>query len=189
MRILGPILLILVTAVAAPADLSPCYIELLSGSYYEPGTPDTLVFKIYNHATDGEAIKDVIIQIESYWVLWVEEETLGYDEIEPGRPSWETSVHYATGCPDYCIAIIGANDNNGNPGEIFPGESTTLRVGCEASVEHCPTEIDVYWWLFGDVFKDGVRSNTSGLFSVGCVEPSPVASGSWGAIKALYRQP
>ncbi len=176
----GVVLLLL--AAVAHSDLSTSYLELVSGVYYAPGVPDTLVFRVHNNAPDGEAIMDVILQIGSYWVIGVIDGSLVWDEIEPGRPSWLGTVDFATGCPDYCVALIFLTDNNGVPGEILPGETVEIRIDCVASEEECPAETSINWWLFGDL--DG---SSEGIFSVNCGQFSPVQDATWGTIKALYR--
>jgi hypothetical protein len=181
-RLLLSVVVVLLLAAVAQGDLSTSYIELLSGGYYAPGVPETLAFRVHNNAPDGEAIMDIVIQIESYWVFWIEDTTLVWDEIEPGRPSWLGTVDFATGCPDYCIALIFLADDNGVPGEVLPGETVDIRIGCVASQEECPAEISINWWFFGD--QDG---GSQGIFSVNCGGVSPVQDATWGAIKALYR--
>ena len=95
--------------------------------------------------------------------------TIGFDEIEPGRPSFEffnQSTH---------VAWEETDDSAG----IRAGESTLLRVDAHMGADTPPWSKGLVGWSV--VGASG--SHNGGYFYI----YTPVSPGTWGAIKALYR--
>jgi len=95
--------------------------------------------------------------------------TIGFDEIEPGRPSFEFINQSSV------VVWREIDDTAG----IRAGESTLLRVDAHMGADTPPWSKGLIGWGV----KGASGSSNAGYFYI----YTPVSPGTWGAIKALYR--
>lgn len=176
MRFFVVCMVLLVVVPPSFAAIESAYVQLLDDYWLHPYT-DTVIQMVvwYPNSARYECICDVQVTFNHPVILYPE--TMGYNEVTPGRPAWDTYVEEIV----YTAGRACWDDSNGGMGEVVPGEATTIWI--TASVE--PLEgrpqswpIDVHWELYGDQggYVDGWH-----------VIWTPVRETSWGSIKALYR--
>ena len=153
----------------AHADLEGSTVYLVEPIYgVEADETYTFVFQVVRDMSSTEVLTEVFVMFYPT-SLTVYGHTMGFDEIEPGRPSFEFinqsgAVHWRE-----------TDDTAG----IRAGESTLLRVDVH-------TAPDTPTWskgLIGWSVMGASGSQNGGYFYF----YTPVEPGTWGAIKALYR--
>ena len=174
MRSLLIVVLVLAVAVSAGArSIADSYVELVSPEAISPGETHTFTFGVYNASLDAEWITDVLITFPDGWTI--DEGSMAYVPIveDPIRPSWDMMV------PDGPTAMW--LDNDGDYGELYDGEYTTVSV--DVTVATQLYGIPIYWCLKGDIWGDPPHE------LCGCIDlqVSPVEESSWASIKAMYR--
>ncbi len=169
------LIVLAILALAVPTfarEIEGAYVDLVSPAADElvPGETMTLQFIVQNDSQDAEWITDVHIAFPDGFVL--HQSTMAYDDIVPGRPSWDMYVP-----PVDHTAIY--EDNNGGYGEVWDIEMTYVYIDVTV-----PDQLYgcIYWSLWGDEWG-GEPHWVCGCIDIGF---SPVETVTWGAIKAMY---
>ncbi len=174
MRTLLVLFAIAILAIPAWAgrEIENAEVTLVAPTSMAPNTIYTFEFWVQNASSDAEWITNVEISFPDGFTLYPE--TMGFDEIVAGRPSWDMYV------PPIDHTAIW-EDNDGGYGEIYSLEGTMVRIDCltpDTFYTDC-----IYWHLQGDLY--GAEPHEV----CGCIDfvVTPVEHVTWGSIKALYR--
>jgi hypothetical protein len=162
--------LIVCSAACALADLEGSTVELVEPA--EPVDPDvtyTFTFRVCRDASSEEVVTDVVIMFcPSDLTLYGE--TMGYDEIVPGRPSFEQLNELG----------VAHWSEVSETGGIHAGESTLLWIDVHTGEDTPPASQGlISWSVLG---ADG-GINIGHLYFY-----TPVEARTWSAIKSLYRK-
>lgn len=176
MRSVLVFVVLLTIVLPASAGITDACVRLLDDYWLQPGVSMLIEMRVcYPDSGRGECLSDVQVKFNHPIILYPE--TIGYSEIEAGRPSWDAYVEEGV----YTGGRACWDDSNGAPGEVCPGESTAVWIGATVeATEQRPQSwpIDVHWELYGD---------QGGHVDGWHVIWTPVEETSWGYIKALYR--
>jgi len=169
MRCLVPLILVVVMAASSLADLEGSVVELVQPA--DPVDADqtyTFVFEVSRDMSSTEILTEVLVMFYPS-SLTLFGETMGYDEIVTGRPSFDQ------------INQSGAAkwSDVSDTGGIHAGESTLLWIDVHTSEDTPPASQGAIGW--------SVRGAEGGLNGGTFYFYTPVESRTWGAIKALYR--
>lgn len=158
------------TAIAPAREIEYSYVALTSPGRIAGGQTYTFVFRVQNSSSDSECIADVALHFPDGFTK--HPQTMGFTELEPGRPSWDMYVTNGT-----CWWV----DNDGGLGEIYATEATDIWI--DATVPHQIMGTTVFWELWGD------GSGADPHHVCGCIEllVSPVTDVTWTSIKAVFR--
>ena len=153
----------------ALADLEGSTVRLVEPIYgVEADETYTFIFEVSRDTSSTEVLTEVFVMFYPT-SLTVYGETMGFDEIEPGRPSFEFinqsgAVHWR---------------ETDDAGGVHAGESTLLWV----DVYTAPDTPSWSKGLIGWSVMGASGSQNGGYFYF----YTPVEPCTWGAIKALYR--
>jgi len=170
------IVLFAIAVLAMPAfagrEIEGAQVTLMSPMGMSPGQVYTFEFWVQNASSDAEWITNVQISFPDGFTLYPE--TMGFDEIAAGRPSWDMYVPII----DHTAFWV---DNDAGYGEIYSTEGTRVFIDCltpDTFYTDC-----IFWQLEGDEYGAEPHS------VCGCIDfiVTPVAEVTWGSIKALYR--
>lgn len=155
------------TVVSVSADLAGSSVELVEPSTpIDPGEVYTFVFRVARDWSDDESVVGVAILFPGGFVP--DMATMGYAEIVPGRPMFDTMVY----------GVVAAWADNTEDGGIHMGEAADVWVDVTVNEAFDPgITIQLDWSLTG-----GSGGSNSGT----CDISTPVESRSWSGIKALY---
>ena len=152
----------------ALADLEGSVVELVDPVYdVGPDETYTFIFRVSRDMSSTEVLTEVLIIF--YPVsLTLLGDTMGYDEIEPGRPSFEQ------------INVSGAAHwrETVDTGGVHAGESTLLWIDVHTGEDTPPWSKGLIGW---SVLGASGGQNGGYFYFY-----TPVRLGTWGAIKALY---
>ncbi len=169
MRLLVAALMLASACGWAHADLEGSTVHLIEPIYgVEADQTYTFVFQVVRDMSSTEILTEVLIMFYPS-SLTVYGHTMGFDEIEPGRPSFEL------------INVSGAVHwrETDDAAGIRAGESTLLWVDVRTAPDTPPWSKGLIGW--------GVQGAAGGSNNGFFYFYTPVEPGTWGAIKALYR--
>jgi len=156
-------------AVPSVADLEGSTVEIVQP--VEPVDPDetyTFVFRVSRDMSSTEVLVEVLIMFYPT-SLTLYGDTMGYDEIVPGRPSFD-QINQSGAAHWSDVSATGG---------IHAGESTLLWIDVHTGADTPPASQGALMWSV---------QGASGSVNVGHLYfYTPVEHGTWSAIKALYR--
>ena len=152
----------------ASADLEGSTMHLVEPIYgVEADVTYTFVFLVTRDMSSSEILTEALVFFYPS-NLTVYAHTIGFDEIESGRPSFEFINESG-------VVVWRETDETAG---IRAGESTLLRVDVHTGPDTPPWSQGMIGWSV----KGAAGSTNGGYFYF----YTPVQPGTWGAIKALY---
>ena len=169
MRLAVFVALVLLACGSAHADLDGTTVELVGpGVHVDPDSTYTFAFRVSRDMSSTEIVTSVMVLF--YPVdLTLYQASMEFDEIVPGRPSFEMEVQ----------STAATWEETRDLGGIHAGESTVVRVDVHTGVSTPPASKGLIGWGAG-----GAEGSTNGGY---IWFYTPVESTSWGRIKALYQ--